>query len=236
MAGEVEMGSGAYKTPPYVAFRTFTTLIEDLKEHGLPTQIDRSVLRRFSGGVGSQLVSAMKALRLIDDDNRPTDALVPLVEAAGTDAYKDAVRVMLVEGYPYLRNLDLQIATPAQFAEAFKATGAKEDVLRKSRTFYLHAAAFAGVTIGSRLLAGSAPRKAPAGNGAPRKKPAKKDTGGQTPPPPPPPPVSQAAIALEYQIVDILKMEGIGEAETDAVFTLVRFLATKKAAGIKPAA
>ena len=230
-----------YKTPPYVAFKTFNTLIEDLKEHGLPTQIDRSVLRRFSGGVGSQLVSALKALRLLSDDNRPTTWLPPLVEAYGTDGYRTQIATLLSNAYPYVAALDLKTATPSQFADAFKITGAKEDVLRKSRTFYLHAAQFAGVEIGSRLLSGSAPRKAPGGNGAPRKKAvprgAKPIVGAEVyTPPPPPPPAQLATVALEYQLVDILKMEGIGEEETKAVFTLVKFLATKKAADPKPAA
>jgi hypothetical protein len=233
MSGGEDGAQGAYKTPPYVAFKTFNTLIEDLKEHGLPTQIDRSVLRRFSGGVGSQLVSALKALKLVQDDNRPSGSLKPLVDAYGTDNYPAAVRDMLGSGYPYLSHLDLKIATPSQFAEAFKVTGAKEDVLRKSRTFYLHAAQYSGVEIGSRLLNGSAPRKAPNGSGPVRKKSQAKRTTTDTSntPPPPPPPNPAAGAALEYRIVDILKMEGVGEEETKAVFTLVKFLTMKKATG-----
>ena len=237
MATEASEVTGGYKTPPYVAFKTFNTLIEDLKEHGLPTQIDRSVLRRFSGGVGSQLVSALRALRLITDDNKPTTWLQALVAAHGTDEYKTQIRNVLATGYPYLGGLDLRTATPSQFAEAFKLTGAKEEVLRKSRTFYLHAAQFAGVEVGSRLLAGgTGPRKPAGGAGAPRKKLAPK-TGKVAAalfvpePTPTPAPTASAAIALEYQIVDILKMEGIGDEETAAVFTLVKFLATKKQGG-----
>jgi len=196
------------------------------------------VLRRFSGGVGSQLVSALKALKLVMDDNTPTTWLKALVDAYGTENYKTQIASLLTNGYPYVSALDLKTATPSQFAEAFKVTGAKEDVLRKSRTFYLHAAQYAGVEIGSRLLTGSAPRKA--GNGAARKKaPVKRgavETVITAPAAAPPTATVAAAVALEYQIVDILKMEGIGEEETSAVFTLVKFLATKKATGTKPAA
>jgi hypothetical protein len=32
---------------------------------------------------------------------------------------------------------------------------------------------------------------------------------------------------LEYQLVDLLKMEGIGEQESQAIWTLVRFLSTR---------
>jgi hypothetical protein len=54
--------------------------------------------------------------------------------------------------------LDLMTATPTMFAEAFKVTGAKEDVSRKCRTFFLHAAKRAGVPLGTRILTGSVPR------------------------------------------------------------------------------
>lgn len=231
MSDQDQNGGAAIRTPPYVAFKTFGTLIEDLNEHGIPSVIDRSVLRRFSGGVGSQLISALKALRLIDESNRPTPQLPLLVQAHGTDGYKDAVATVLRDAYPYLANLDLTTATPTQFADAFRVTGAKEDVLRKSRTFYLHAAQFAGVPIGSRLTSGSAPRTT-----APRRKQANPKPKGSVPTPPPAPPPSPppgqsgTGKALEYQLVDLLKDEGIAQPEVDAVFVIVRYLA-KKAAG-----
>jgi hypothetical protein len=56
-----------------------------------------------------------------------------------------------------------------------------------------------------------------------------RSSGGATPPPPPPPPppplaAPAAAKELEYQLVDLLKLEGIGEEESAAIWTLVRFL------------
>lgn len=231
MATELVDAAGAYKTPPYVAFKTFSTLIEDLQKHGLPDQIDRSVLRRFSGGVGSQLMSALKALRLVTDDNRPTTWLQAVVQSYGTEAYKEQIANLLKTGYPYLNSLDLRTATPSQFAEAFKVTGAKEDVLRKSRTFYLHAAQFAGVELGSRLLSGGSGPRRPSTAGASRRKAVPKGGGTATPAPTPTPmPAVVSHQPLHYQIVDILQMEGVGDAEKAAVFTLVSFLTTKKAA------
>ena len=41
------------RTPPYVSFVTFKTCVADLKEHGIPNKIDRSVLTRFSGVTGT---------------------------------------------------------------------------------------------------------------------------------------------------------------------------------------
>ena len=34
--------------------------------------------------------------------------------------------------------------------------------------------------------------------------------------------------ALEYELVDLLKLDGIGEPESEAIWTLVRFLTAKK--------
>ena len=70
-------------TPPYTSYRTFKTFIEDLHEHGVPSRIDRSVLTRFSGIVGTQLMHALRFLGLIEDDGRPTERLKGLVKAHG---------------------------------------------------------------------------------------------------------------------------------------------------------
>ena len=73
-------------TPPYTSYRTFRTFIDDLHEHGIPSRIDRSVLTRFSGVVGTQLMHALRFLGLIEDDGRPTQHLRELVSAHGARA------------------------------------------------------------------------------------------------------------------------------------------------------
>ncbi|HRK62952.1 MAG TPA: hypothetical protein PLN53_01070, partial [Terricaulis sp.] len=145
------------RTPPYVSFQTFLTLIEDLKTNGLPPRIDRSVLKRFSGGVGGQLQVALKSLGLADEGNLPTERLARMVDGYGTEAFKSVLRECLAIGYPFLESFDLKNGTPSMFAEAFrKATSAREDVLKKCRRFYIYAAQFCGVDIGPRLTAGAA--------------------------------------------------------------------------------
>lgn len=153
--------TGSVRTPPYISFQTFLTLIEDLKTNGLPPRIDRSVLKRFSGGVGGQLQVALKSLGLSDETNVPTDRLARMVETFGTEAFKSVLRESLAYGYPFLANFDLKNGTPSMFVEAFrKATSAREDVLQKCRRFYIYAAQFCGVEIGPRLTAGAASQSA----------------------------------------------------------------------------
>jgi len=142
-------------TPPYIAYKTWLTFLEDLKTHGIPDQIDRSVLKRFAWGIGGQLLVGIRALGLITADNKPTQRLADLVAALDTDQFKHVLERMLRESYPYVFKLDLTTATPTMFADAFKNNvGAKgEDVLAKCRRFFLQAAAAAGIEVGKRLVA-----------------------------------------------------------------------------------
>jgi hypothetical protein len=151
------------RTPPYISFQTLLTFLSELKTNGLPPQIDKSVLRRFSGGVQNQLKMAIRSMGLVEGA-KPTPELAALVTAFETPEFERLLADRLRATYPYVFELDLMTATPTMFADSFKATGSKEDVLRKCRTFFLHAAKRAGIPLGQRLLTGSAPRPAASGS------------------------------------------------------------------------
>lgn len=167
-AGNGTQNAGPSRIPPYISFQTLLTFFSELKTNGLPTQIDKSVLRRFSGGIQNQLKMAVRSLGLVDVD-RPTPKLHAMVDAFETPKFEPLLLDLLKETYPYIFELDLMSATPTMFADAFKATGAKEDVSRKCRSFFLHAAKRAGVPMGQRILSGSVPRKTT--NGSVKRKP-----------------------------------------------------------------
>jgi len=156
-------------TPPYTSYRTFKTFIEDLQEHGVPSRVDRSVLTRFSGVVGTQLMHALRFLRLIEDDGRPTQRLRELVSADGAGLWPARFLELLREEYAPIFAIDLETATPSHFHEAFrKAFPAADAVVQKCVTFFLYAANDAGVKISGRVLKGRKPRSL-----APRRKPAR---------------------------------------------------------------
>ena len=92
--------------------RTFKTFIEDLHEHGVPSRIDRSVLTRFSGVVGTQLMHALRFLGLIEDDGRPTERLKELVKAHGTANWSERFLELLGHEYAPMFAIDLETATP----------------------------------------------------------------------------------------------------------------------------
>lgn len=182
---ETAAGAGSARVPPYVAYSTFLTLLKELKDNGIPPQLDKSVLKRFAFGVQGQLKMALRSLGMLDGD-KPTPRLKAFVEAHETPQFGDILLPVLKEVYPYVFALDLMTATPTMFGDAFKQSGAKgEDGLRKCRSFFVHAAKQAGVEFGPRLASGSVPRS----NGSTRKKPKAKikepPAGADNPPPPP---------------------------------------------------
>jgi hypothetical protein len=156
-------------TPPYTSYRTFKTFIEDLHEHGVPSRVDRSVLTRFSGVVGTQLMHALRFLRLIEDDGRPTERLKGLVKAHGTARWPETLLETLGHEYAPMFAIDLETATPSHFNEAFRrAFPAADAVVQKCVTFFLYAVNDAGVKISGRVLKGRKPRSS-----TPRRKPTK---------------------------------------------------------------
>jgi hypothetical protein len=215
-------GQTSASIPPYIPFQTFLTFLKELKTNGLPPQIDKSVMSKLSGGTQSQLKVALRSLGLMHD-NKPTPDMAALVDAVDTPQFDDLLRKLLERTYPYVFALDLMTATPQMFGDSFKVTGAKEDVLRKCRTFFLHAAKRVGVPLGQRLQTGSVPRST---SGTSRKRKAKPKDDVVTPPPNPPlTPMSDKA--MEYKLIDLLKDGEINDEERGAIWTLVQYLARK---------
>ncbi|MGC9954779.1 MAG: DUF5343 domain-containing protein [Rhizomicrobium sp.] len=157
-------------TPPYTSFPSFKTLLKNLKEHGIPTRIDRSVLGgSFSNAVGSQLLTALKFLELTDDNNQPTKNLKPLVDELGTEEWKTSLLIVLEAAYPPLFALNLENASAAQFNERFRsAYKGTDDVQQKSVRFFLSAARDAGVKLSPYIMKNKKPRSATAKKRVPK--------------------------------------------------------------------
>ena len=152
--------------PPYVPYRTFQTFLEFLLEEGIPDRIDRTVWgSRFSGGSGTQLMTTLKVLKLVDAESRPSQDLDDLVHAEGDDR-RSTLRHVLERFYGPVFELDLTRASKGQFHEAFRSFGTKEGVLTKCEAFFIRAAQAAGIELSKRIVAGrhgaSKSRNAPA--------------------------------------------------------------------------
>jgi len=216
--------------PPYTSYRTFKTFIEDLHEHGVPSRIDRSVLTRFSGVVGTQLLHALRFLGLIEDDGRPTARLKALVNAHATGHWPETLLETLRHEYAPMFAIDLETATPSHFNEAFRrAFPAADAVVQKCVTFFLYAANDAGVKISGRVLKGRKPRSI-----APRKKPARpafaappiKELEPAPSPPQPPPPLIENKKPSELLLMHLDPKE-MDEEQQTAVWTLMKYFKSR---------
>lgn len=225
--------------PPYVAYPSFKNMVGGFKEHGLPGRIDRSVLGNFSGIVGSQLMTALKFLGLVDGQNHPQPGLKALVDASGTDQWSPALAKALREAYGPVFELDLTSASPSQFSERFSKTyPAEGSTLRKSITFFLSAAVDAKVPVSPYIMKNKKPRSAPTKRRSSNGKSAAVPGGIQAKPEPTTreraPHEIKVRAKTPYQVLmddiyDPAAMQA-GSEEEKAVFTLARFLKTREAA------
>ncbi len=156
----VNLESSPKSTPPYVAWKTLWTFIDELRAKGhTPQVMDNAVLgNNRSGGVRSQLLVALRFFDLIDDDRLVTENLDHLV--LGQDP-KGELRGLLEAHYGPVIDLELGTATPTQLNETLAEMGAGQgETLRKTARFFLAAAEEAGLPLGPFL------KKATSGTGS----------------------------------------------------------------------
>ena len=135
--------------PPYVSYRTFLNFIEGLQQT-IPARIDRSYWGdRLSGSTGTQLVSALRFLDMIDINGFPTAKLRQLVGSKGSQR-TELLKQVTHESYSFffLSQVDPQAATYAQLEEAFHDNyQIASDVARKSIKFFIGLAADGGMKL-----------------------------------------------------------------------------------------
>jgi len=140
---------GKKRSPPYVSYRSFLTLLEDL-QRGIPARIDRSYWGdKFSGSTGTQLMSALRFLSLIDSNGLPTLQLKDLASAKGTHR-SDILRKVSQESFSFLTSNSFQseTATYAQLEEVFNDVyQVDRDVARKCIKFFIEIASDSGIPL-----------------------------------------------------------------------------------------
>lgn len=136
---------------PYISFRTFFNFLDGL-QNGLPSRIDRSYWgSKLSGAAGYQVVSTLAFFGLIDSENRPTPKLEQLASDPGK---RPAImRDMILRAYATaIHGLDLQRATRSMLSERFgQAYALNGSALKKSVSFFLHAATFATIPLAGHM-------------------------------------------------------------------------------------
>jgi hypothetical protein len=137
------------RSPPYVSYRSFLTLLEEL-QRGIPARLDRSYWGdKFSGSTGTQLMSALRFLNFVDSNGVPTSQLKELVGARG--AFKAGIlKKTCQESFSFLmsNSFDTDKATYSQLEEVFKeAYQVDRDVARKCIKFFTEIAGEAGISL-----------------------------------------------------------------------------------------
>jgi hypothetical protein len=137
------------RSPPYVSYRSFLTLLEEL-QRGLPGRIDRSYWGdKFSGSTGTQLMSALRFLNLIDAVGVPTNALKDLVQSRGASR-TDILKKVSQQSFGFLTSstFESEKATYSQLEEVFYDDyQVDRDVARKCIKFFTELACDAGIPL-----------------------------------------------------------------------------------------
>ena len=147
------MEEGRKHSPPYVSYKTFGSFISQLQPQ-VPSRIDRSIWgEMFSGSTGTQLMSAMRFLNLIDGNARPTARLRVLPSASG-EHRAALLRQVAEESYAFVLKgtLDTQNATYAELEDAFQNSyHMKSDVCRKCIKFFTEISKDAGIPLSPQI-------------------------------------------------------------------------------------
>jgi len=133
--------------PPYVSYKTFRGFLETLSVKGIPSRIDSSVLPTMSGVNQKQVISALKFLGLIDENNNTNEELKLLVESEGEEKEKIIKRI-IYSSYPFLFDGDfISTATTQGVEEKFRETGISGETISRSILFFMHFAKEANIRI-----------------------------------------------------------------------------------------
>lgn len=174
-------------TPPYISMQTFISMLDKLREHGVPPVFDGSFFGNTSGSTIALHRGTFKSLGLMTDGKKPTPLMYELAEAdderrkellteIGRTLYQDVIELGGAKG------------TNGQLAEAFRAKGITGATVQKAIGFYLSFADYAGYPVSPFFKKG---RVASINGGSGAKRSRKKPASGETPASPPANPQGQ---------------------------------------------
>ncbi len=145
--------------PPYTTYRSFTNLVNDLRENGVPDHITRSVVKG-SNSAKSMMLASLKSLDLIDSDYAPTETLRQLIDSESD--YSKTLADILRSKYTFLfdDSIDLSNTTTEKVCDKFKDAGASGSTISKCMSFFLSAAKDAGIEVSSRVKSPT-PKRSP---------------------------------------------------------------------------
>lgn len=123
---------------PYISYKSFTNFINSLKETSIPSHIDSSVMSKMAGSVQSAMLSALKALNLVNDKAEPTQNLRELVNADSSE-FSIKLQELTKSCYSFLfdNSINLETISGKKVEEKFRDAGAQGTTLTKCIAFFL---------------------------------------------------------------------------------------------------
>jgi hypothetical protein len=135
----------------YVGWSTFRNAIDTLTE-AMPNRIDRTVFPGLAGGVQGQLLTGLKFLGLVtEDDGKPTPALLALAVRDEAERKKHLDKILRAS-YPNLFRLDLTKTTLGELREKMgESYGVSGATLDRALRFFITAAENAGISLSAHV-------------------------------------------------------------------------------------
>lgn len=164
-------------SPPYTAYSTLQGFLSSLRENGgVPSRIDKSLLSKKSGSAQAAILSALKSLKLIDEEGVPTQALNNLIDASDQETYLRELRKVLESTYPFLTDgsIDLTKATTAQLEQKFRDFQIRGSTVVKAMAFFITVAKEVGIQLSPYI---KVPKMAPTASTKQAKKKLPTNTG-----------------------------------------------------------
>ena len=151
--------AAALPSAPYISFASVLRVLEELRRSRPHDEDVRQFIEDLDKMRSTHRISAMRFLGLLDADNMPTPALNNALGTIGTDAWPDTLALTIRTSFRPILALDLANMTLTQFIVAFaRHYAGSEAVLRKSRTFFVHAAIQAKIPLSPGLARSAKPR------------------------------------------------------------------------------
>jgi hypothetical protein len=143
-SGSQPNGRAQPPSPPYMAFATFLTAVEGL-EQAVPRKLDRSAWRSLAGRSKTDAMNAFKFMSLIEQDGTTKPALTRLADEK--EQRKAILRELLEKAYPGVVELAKSNGTISQLQAEIAKMGVQGQTMRKSVSFFLKAAEYAGMQL-----------------------------------------------------------------------------------------
>lgn len=141
-------------TPPLVSATSYTSFINELRDHGsVPARIDKTLMSKSSGSQSSAMLATLKYLGQIDDFGKPSEAFKTFVMCTDGER-KPLMAAILNSQYSFLftdAEFQIEQATSGQMAEKFRALGISGSTVTKAIAFFLAMAKDSGIKVSAHV-------------------------------------------------------------------------------------